>query len=193
MISAEHYVHNSATTRVLPEAAQTAFDMMTGEYGNPSSLHGRGFRARQELEAAREVIAARLGAGPDELVFTSGGTEGNNLAIFGGVEALKRRGNKIVTTLAEHDSVLNPMKKLEEQGFQVIYLKPDGAGNLLEEQLAEAVDEKTILVSVMLVNNETGAIFPVRAAAGAIRRKKSPELLHVVAVQAFWNLPCAPK
>ncbi len=189
----EHYLDNSATTPVLPEAAQKALEMMTGEFGNPSSLHSRGFRARQELEAARQAIAARLGAAPEELVFTSGGTEGNNLAIFGGAEAGKRRGNKIVTTLAEHDSVLNPVKELEKQGFQVVYLKPDGAGNISEEQLFQAVDEKTILVSVMLVNNETGAIFPVQAAAKAIRRKKTPALLHTDGVQAFGKLDFTPQ
>ena len=188
----EHYLDNSATTPVLPSAAQKAFAVMTGEYGNPSSLHSRGFRARQELEAAREIIAARLGAKAEELVFTSGGTEANNLAIFGAVEAKKRRGNRIVTTAAEHDSVLNPMKELEKLGFEVVCLKPDSTGNLPERRLMEAIDEKTILVSVMLINNETGAVFPVQAAANAIRRKDSPALLHTDCVQAFGKLDFTP-
>lgn len=188
----EHYLDHSATTPVLEEAAQKAFDMMTGEFGNPSSLHSRGFRARQELEEARAVISARLGAKPEELIFTSGGTEANNLALFGAAEAGKRRGNRIVTTAAEHDSVLNPLKELEKQGFEVVFLKPDQSGNLPEEELIEAIDEKTILVSIMLVNNETGAIFPVQAAQRAIRRKKSPALLHTDCVQAFGKLEVTP-
>ena len=188
----EHYLDNSATTPVLLSAAQKALSVMTEEYGNPSSLHSRGFRARQELEAARDVIAARLGAKPEEIIFTSGGTEANNLAIFGAAEAKKRRGNRIVTTAAEHDSVLNPMKELEKLGFEVIYLKPDSTGNLSERKLMEAIDEKTVLVSVMLINNETGAIFPVQAAANAIRRKQSPALLHTDCVQAFGKLDFTP-
>ena len=188
----EHYLDNSATTPVLPSAAQKAADIMTEEYGNPSSLHSRGFRARQELEAARGIVAARLGAKAEEVIFTSGGTEANNLAIFGAVEAKKRRGNRIVTTAVEHDSVLNPMKELEKQGFEVIYLKPDSSGNIEERRLAEAIDEKTVLVSVMLVNNEIGTIFPVQAAANAIRRKGSPALLHTDCVQAFGKLDFTP-
>ncbi len=189
----EHYLDNSATTPVLPEAAQKALQMMTGEFGNPSSLHSRGFRAKQELEAARAAVAGRLGADPGEIVFTSGGTEGNNLAVFGAAEALKRRGNRIVTTSIEHDSVLNPMGELEKQGFEVLYLQPDREGKISEEQLFDAVDERTVLVSVMLVNNETGAILPVEAAARAIRRKKAPALLHTDAVQAFGKLAFTPK
>lgn len=189
----EHYLDNSATTPVLKEAAQKAFDLMTGEFGNPSSLHSRGFRASQELEAARGVVCARLGAKPEELVFTSGGTEANNLAVFGAAEAGRRRGNRIVTTAAEHDSVLNPMKELEKQGYEVVYIAPDPSGRISEEQLAEAIDGKTILVSVMLVNNETGAIFPVQAAQRAIRRNRAPALLHTDCVQAFGKLEFTPQ
>ena len=190
---AEHYLDNSATTPVLREAAEKAFAVMTEEFGNPSSLHSKGFHARQELEAARGLIAARLGAKPEEIVFTSGGTEANNLALLGGAEAGKRRGNKIVTTAVEHDSVLNPVRELEKQGFEVVFLKPDASGKISEEQIAEAIDDKTILVSVMLVNNETGAIFPVQAAAKAIQRKKSPALLHTDCVQAFGKLDFTPQ
>lgn len=189
----EHYLDNSATTPVLQEAAQKAAELMTEGYGNPSSLHGLGFRARQELETARQLVAARLGAKPEELIFTSGGTEGNNLAIFGAVEAGKRRGNRIVTTLIEHDSVLNAVRELEKQGFEAVYLKPDCEGKIHGEQLFEAVDEKTVLVTLMLVNNETGVLLPVEAAAKAIRRKKAPALLHVDAVQAFGKLDFTPQ
>ena len=188
----EHYLDNSATTRVLPEAARKAAEVMVEEYGNPSSLHTRGFRARQELEASRKTVAARLGVKPEELYFTSGGTEGNNLALFGAALAKKRQGNRIVTTLAEHDSVLGAGGELEKQGFEVVRLRPDSEGHLSEEQLFDAVNEKTILVSMMLVNNETGAVFPVSAAARAIRRKKAPALLHTDAVQAFGKLEFSP-
>ena len=189
----EHYLDNSATTRVLPEAAEKAAFLMTEGYGNPSSLHTLGFAARQAVEEARSLVAARLGAEPQEIIFTSGGTESNNLALFGAALARKRLGNKIVTTAAEHDSVLNPCRALEQQGFQVVYLKPDSTGRLSEEALAQAIDEKTILVSVMLVNNETGAVFPVEAAGKAIRRKKAPALLHTDAVQGFGKLPFTVK
>lgn len=189
----EHYLDNSATTQVLPSVAQKAVELMVDEFGNPSSLHTRGFRARKLLEEARAQVAQRLGAQPEEITFTSGGTESNNLAIFGAAQARRRLGNKIVTTAAEHDSVLNPCRALEKQGFEVVYLKPDATGHLPEEALAQAIDEKTILVSVMLVNNETGAIFPVQAAGRAIRRKKAPALLHVDAVQGFGKLPFTVK
>ena len=189
----EHYLDNSATTQVLPSVAQKAVELMVDEFGNPSSLHTRGFRARKLLEEARAQVAQRLGAQPEEITFTSGGTESNNLAIFGTAQARRRLGNKIVTTAAEHDSVLNPCRALEKQGFEVVYLKPDATGHLPEEALAQAIDEKTILVSVMLVNNETGAIFPVQAAGRAIRRKKAPALLHVDAVQGFGKLPFTVK
>ena len=189
----EHYLDNAATTPVLPAAAQKAAQLMTEQFGNPSSLHQRGFLARQAVELARAQVAEKLSAKPEELIFTSGGTEANNLAIFGAAHALRRRGNKIVTTQIEHESVLAPMRELERQGFEVVYLQPDRAGNLSNEQLEAAIDEKTILVSVMLANNETGAILPVRQAARHIKRNKLFALLHVDAVQAFGKLDCAPQ
>ena len=189
----EHYLDNSATTPVLPEAAEKAARIMTQEYGNPSSLHTRGFRAKQELEIARELVAGKLGARADEIFFTSGGTEGNNLAILGAAEAKKRAGNKIVTTMAEHESVLSPMRELEKRGFEVVYLKPDSFGNISAEELYDTIDEKTILVSVMCVNNETGALFPVHEAARAIKRKKAPALLHSDCVQALSKLDFTPQ
>ena len=189
----EHYLDNSATTQVLPAVAEKAVELMVKEFGNPSSLHTRGFQARKLLEEARAQVADALGAQPEEITFTSGGTESNNLVLFGAAQARRRLGNKIVTTAAEHDSVLNPCRALEQQGFQVVYLKPDSTGRLWEEALAQAIDEKTILVSVMLVNNETGAVFPVEAAGKAIRRKKAPALLHTDAVQGFGKLPFTVK
>ena len=193
MEQAEHYLDNSATTQVLRPVAEKALELMVGQYGNPSSLHTLGFRARQLVEEARGLVAKRLGAQPEEIFFTSGGTEANNLAVLGAAHARRRLGNKIVTTAAEHDSVLNPCRELERRGFEVVYLKPDSSGNLPAEALAQAIDSDTILVSCMLVNNETGAIFPVEEAARAIRRSKAPALLHVDAVQGFGKLDFTPR
>lgn len=185
----EIYFDNSATTRVCDEAAAKAAEMMTKNYGNPSSLHAMGFRAEQELRAAREAVADQLGAKPEEIYFTSGGTESNNIALFGAAHARKKRGNRIVTTQIEHPSVLNAVKKLEQEGFEVVRLKPDRQGKIDPEAVREAVTPETILVSIMAVNNEVGSILPVEAAADAIEEKRAPALLHIDAVQAFGKLP----
>ena len=189
---AEHYLDNAATTPVLPEAAERARARMVEEFVNPSSLHTRGFRARQALEESREAIAGKLGAAPQELVFTGGGTEGNNLAILGAAQARRRLGDKIVTTAIEHDSVLGAMQELERQGFRVAYVKPQGDGRVPLEALAEEIDGDTVLVSVMAVNNETGARQPVEELARAIKRRKAPALLHTDAVQAFGKIRFSP-
>ena len=185
----EIYFDNSATTRVCPEAAEKAAEMMTSNYGNPSSLHAMGFRAEQELREAREAVASQLGAKPEEIFFTSGGTESNNIALFGAARARKKRGNRIVTTQIEHPSVLNTVKRLEQEGFEVVRLKPDSWGKITPEQVRKAVTPETILVSMMRVNNEVGSILPVEAAADAIEETKAPALLHIDAVQAFGKLP----
>lgn len=184
----EHYLDNSATTPVLPQAAAEATRLMTECWGNPSSLHTLGFRAKKELDGAREVIAGRLGALPEEVTFTGGGTEANNLAVLGAARARKRMGRHIVTTGIEHDSVLAAMKQLEGEGFTVTYLAPGTDGNIDPSELERAIGPDTVLVSMMLCNNETGAILPVQAAARAIRRKRSPALLHMDCVQAFCKL-----
>lgn len=189
----EHYLDNSATTRVLEEAADKAVFLMRSHYGNPSSLHGMGITAKFELDDARQIIAYSLGADRSEVFFTSGGTEGNNLALFGAAYAKKRQGNKIVTTAAEHPSVLNTIKQLEKEGFAVTYIKPERNGNMDPQAVSDAIDEHTVLVSIMHVNNETGAIFPVKAVADAIRMKKSPALLHTDMVQSYGKLPLTPK
>lgn len=189
---AEHYLDNAATTQVLPEAADRARALMVEEFGNPSSLHTRGFRAKQELDKARAVIAAKWGAQPGDITFTSGGTEGNNLAILGAAQARRRLGDKIVTTAIEHDSVLNAMAELERQGFRVAYVKPDSSGRVSQEALEAEIDEKTVLVSVMAVNNETGAVLPVQGLSRVIKRKKSPALLHTDGVQAFGKMDFSP-
>lgn len=189
---AEIYFDNSSTTKVCREAAEKVLETMTENYGNPSSLHTRGFRAERELTAARAAVAFVLGAQPGEIYFTSGGTESNNIALFGAAEARKRRGNRIVTTMIEHPSVLNAMKRLQQDGFEVIALKPDSFGRISPEQVRKAVTPDTILVSMMRVNNEVGSILPVEAAAKAIAAAKAPALLHVDAVQAFGKLPLNP-
>jgi cysteine desulfurase len=189
----EIYFDNSATTRVCREAAEKVMETMTENYGNPSSLHTLGFRAERAMDEARAAVASRLGAEKEEIYFTSGGTESNNLALFGAAHALRRRGNHIVTTQIEHPSVLNVMKRLEQEGYEVTYLKPDSLGRITAEQIRGAVDEKTILVSLMCVNNEVGSILPVETAAEAVRAAGAPALVHVDAVQAFGKLPLSPR
>lgn len=188
----KNYLDNAATTRVCEPAAQKALQMMTETYGNPSSLHTMGFEAEREMTAARQAVADKLGVSPGEIYFTSGGTEANNLAIFGAVKRNSRWGKRIVTTAIEHPSVKNVMEQLEKDGFQVEYLMPDAQGHILPEQVEQAITEDTILVSMMLVNNETGVRFPVETAAAAIKRKKFHTLLHVDAIQAFGKLAVRP-
>ncbi|MDD5952771.1 MAG: aminotransferase class V-fold PLP-dependent enzyme [Oscillospiraceae bacterium] len=187
------YLDNSATTQVCQEAAEKVVDMMVRCYGNPSSLHQMGFAAEQEMTQARETIAKFIGAKREEIVFTSGGTEANNLAIFGAVQARRHSGKKVVTTAIEHPSVLQCMYELEKRGYEVVRLRPDSNGVIPPEALLEAIDDKTVLVSMMLVNNETGAIQPIEAAAKAIAKKKSPALFHVDGVQALGKLPIKVK
>lgn len=189
----EIYLDNSSTTKVCKEAADKAYSMMTQCYGNPSSLHTLGFEAEKEMEAARAQIARVMGVKPEEITFTSGGTESNNIAIFGAAAQKKKQGNRIVTTAIEHPSVLEPVRRLEKEGFEVIYLKPDKEGHIQPEQVRQAIDSRTILVTMMLVNNEVGTILPIEAAARAIAHVKAPALLHVDAVQAFGKIPVKPQ
>lgn len=188
----EVYLDNSSTTSVCRAAADKVMEMLTDNYGNPSSLHTKGFRAEQELTAARNEIAALLGAQSEEIYFTSGGTESNNIALFGAAYARRRRGNHIVTTMIEHPSVLNTMKQLEAEGFSVTYLKPDILGQIQPEQVFQAVTGDTILVSMMWVNNEVGSILPLEAVSAAIAAAKAPALFHVDAVQALGKLSIKP-
>ena len=171
MMPKEIYLDNSATTRVSKAAAEKALYMMTQCYGNPSSLHAMGFAAEKEMAAARAAVAERLSAQPNEIYFTSGGTESDNIAILGAAHAKRRAGNRIVTTAIEHPAVLRTMEALEREGFEVVYVEPEGDGNIPAEKFAAAIDAKTVLVSVMAVNNETGAVLPLREIAGIIRRK----------------------
>lgn len=166
---------------------------METEYGNPSSLHRMGYRAEQMVNRAAEQLAAALFCEPKEILFTSGATEANNLALFGCAEANRRRGNTIITTAIEHPSVLEPAAVLEKQGFRVKYLKPDAGGSYTPQQFAEAVDEDTILVSCMFVNNETGLIQPVEEIAAACKRRNPQVVVHSDAVQGFLRQPLRVK
>lgn len=184
----EHYLDNSATTRVSRAAAEKAFELMCENYGNASSLHSLGIRAEAEIESARKTISKALGCESDEIYFTSGGTEANNTAIFGAVKALRRRGNKIVTSAMEHSSVFEAMKELENQGFEVIYLSPDENGIITADKIRNAVDDKTILVSIMTTNNEIGSINDISKIQKIVANKNSPALIHTDAVQAFGKI-----
>ena len=183
------YLDNSATTAVCRAAADKAYEMMTACWGNPSSLHTAGFEAEREMEAARSAVAGLLGAAPDTLTFPSGGTEANNLAIFGAAAAKARGGRHIVTTAMEHPSVAAACGQLEKEGWEVTRLVPDGSGCAPLSALEAALRPDTMLVSMMLVNNETGAILPVEEAAPLVRRLAPRALLHCDAVQAFGKLP----
>ncbi len=185
----EIYLDNSATTKVYKQAAEAAFNVMTEIYGNPSSLHMKGVEAEKVLEEARRDIAEALGGNPDGLYFTSGGTEANNLAVIGGALAKKRKGNKVVVSAYEHDSVIKSAKQLETMGFSVTWLMPDENGIITPASVFEAVDEKTVLVSVMLVNNEIGAINPIKEICAAAKRKNPEVVFHTDAVQGFCKVP----
>ena len=188
----ECYLDNSATTAVTPEVAALAARIMTEQYGNPSSLHRRGFWAERALTEARGQVAAVLRCRPEEIIFTSGGTESNNLALLGAARAARRRGNRIVTTAVEHHSVLAVCRQLESEGFEVAYVSPDAGGVITPESFAAACDEKTILASCMMVNSETGALHDIPAIAAACRRKNPGILFHTDCVQAFGRLEIAP-
>lgn len=183
------YLDNAATTRVSEAAAKAAYQMMRETFGNASSLHNLGIVAEEAIDAARAKIARRLGAEKSEITFTSGGSEGNNLAIFGAARARRRKGKHIITTAIEHASVLEPMRRLEDDGFEITRIKPDANGMITAEQVVSAVREDTILVSVMTVNNEVGSLLPIGEIAKAVHRKNPQVLVHTDAVQAFCKLP----
>lgn len=187
------YLDHAATTPVCPQAAQAAYEAMTEGYGNPSSGYAIGQAAAAKVKEYRAVVADRLGCLPEELTFTSCGTEGDNWAIRGAVEYGKRTGKHIITTAIEHSAVLEPIRALAAQGYEVTYLKPDKSGHVSAEELARALRPDTVLVSMMLVNNELGTLQPVAEAARAIQAARCPALLHCDAVQAFLKVPFTPK
>lgn len=187
------YLDNAATTRVCPEAAQAALEAMTEGYGNPSSGYALGQAAAAALKEHRAAVAGRLGCAPEELVFTSCGTEGDNWAVRAAAEYGRRKGRHIITTAIEHAAVLEPVKALAAQGYEVTYLKPDRSGHVSPDALRAALRPDTVLVSMMLVNNELGTVLPVAETARAIRAARCPALLHCDAVQGFLKVPFTPE
>jgi len=189
----EVYFDNAASTMVREEAAAATIRVMCGKYGNPSSVHNMGRSAAGELASARRRIAVALGAKPENIYFTSGGTEADNWAVFGIAEPYGRKGKHILTSAIEHDAVIEPVRKLERLGWEATYIKPDSAGRIPPESFAAALREDTVLASVMLVNNETGAVNPVGEYAREIRRRGLGTILHTDAVQGFCKIPFTVK
>lgn len=188
----ENYLDNSATTRVCPEAAQAALSVMTDIYGNPSAVHSSGVKAKNVLENSRRTLADALSVDASEIYFSHSGTLANNTAIFGAAALRRKMGNRIITTKLEHPSVMRCMDSLEEQGFQIVRLSPGKNGAFEPEELLNAINKNTILVSVMLVNNEIGAINPVELISRAVKRVSAPALIHVDAIQAFGKMKVKP-
>ncbi len=183
------YLDNSSTTRPCGRAVTEINRALTENWGNPSSLHSLGMEAELAVTAARESAAKRLRCSRDEIFFTSCGTESNNTAILGAAHKNAKRGKRIVSTAVEHPSVLETLKRLENEGFEVVILPPQKNGVVSTEDLEKAITADTVLVSMMLVNNENGAIQPVADAKKYITRSGAPALLHCDAVQAFGKLP----
>ena len=186
------YLDNAATTKPSQKAAE-AMLMSVEEFGNPSSLHGAGLRAEKLINGAKDNFAKALGVDKKNIYFTSGGTEANNLAILGAADVMKRRGNRVITSKIEHPSVIEAFKKLEKDGFEVVYVgvNRDGAVNL--DEFSEALTDDTVLVSIMHTNNETGVIQPVSDISRLAREKAKNCVIHCDCVQAFGKLPIKPE
>lgn len=183
------YLDNAATTQVCPEAAEAAVRLMTENFGNPSSTHTLGRKARDELKNARAIIAASLGAQPEEIYFTAGGTEGDNWAIRSGCHLMRHKGRHIISSAAEHDAVRKSLAAMEDSGCEVTLLSPGRDGAIHAEDIIRALRPDTVLVSLMLVNNETGAITDIPAIAKALKANRSQALLHTDAVQGYMKVP----
>ena len=189
----EVYLDNSATTKVFPQVAQLMTKVMCEDYGNPSSMHRKGVEAEKYIRYARETLAKLLKVSEKEILFTSGGTESDNMALIGCAMANIRRGKHLITTRIEHPAVLQTMHYLESQGFRVTYLPVDSSGRVRLEDLRNAVTPETTLVSMMFVNNEIGSVQPIEE-AGAMLKKINPNILfHVDAVQGFGKFKIYPK
>lgn len=191
----EIYLDNSATTRPAPEVVQAVVECMERTYGNPSSVHRKGLDAEKVVRRAREAVAGIMGVKPKEVIFTSGGTESNNLALKGAAFSLSNRGKHIITTAVEHPAVRNVCRDLEEDGFEVTYLPVDKEGVIRVAELEKALRKDTILVTTMYVNNETGSVQPLEKVAEIIRSKRGGgkiPLWHVDAVQALGRMPLSP-
>lgn len=189
----EAYLDNAATTRVLDSVREKMVKVMEEDYGNPSSRHRKGMGAERQVKEAREVIAKTLRVQEKEIIFTSGGTESNNMALIGAALANHRAGNHIISTRIEHASVYQPLSFLENQGFRVTYLDVDREGHIFLEQLSEAIGPDTILVSVMYVNNEIGAVEPVGEIGRLIKEKNPAAVFHVDGIQAYGKYEIRPK
>ena len=187
------YLDNSATTKPCPEAVEAMTKALTENWGNPSALYDFGIDAAHLLRTARHQVAAAMGAEPDRVFFTSGGTEADNWAIFGTVKRLGKRGRHIITTAIEHHAILNCMKELEAQGYHVTYLQPDSLGRITVEALKAALRKDTILVSVMMVNNEVGSVMPISQMAKLTHKLCPDAIFHTDAVQGFLKVPFAAK
>ena len=183
------YLDNAATTRPCAAAVEAITRTLTQDWGNPSSVHRLGTGAARLLHRARQSVAGALGAQADRVFFTSGGTEADNWAIFSAAERMGKRGKHIITTTVEHHAVLNPMKKLEERGFEVTYLQPDALGRIALSDLQAALRRDTILVSIMMVNNESGAVMPIEKMAKLTHRLCPDAIFHTDAVQGFFKTP----
>ena len=186
------YLDHAATTPVPKAVADAMYEVLTGQFGNPSSQYPMGQEAKQLVEGCRSVIAKALGCQSKNLYFTSCGTESDNWAIQAAVWQGRHNGKHIITTAVEHSAVLESCKWLEKQGWEVTYLQPDKDGNIHVEQVENALREDTVLVTMMLVNNETGCLFPVKETAQLLKAKKSKALLHSDAVQGFMKVDCDP-
>ena len=181
----EAYLDNAATTRPCEEARQTVIRLMDTCWGNPSSGHRWGVQAAEALKLARKQTAQALGAPENRVFFTSGGTEADNWAVFSAMKRMSKRGRHVITTAVEHHAVLNPMAELEKQGFEVTYLPPDGDGRVSLEAFTAALRPDTVFASVMMVNNETGAVMPIQKMAAALHRQNPDALFHTDAVQGL--------
>ena len=189
----EAYFDNSATTRCYPEVAEIVVKTMTEDFGNPSAMHLKGVEAEKYVREAAQILAKILKVNEKEIIFTSGGTESNNLALFGGADANKRSGNHIITTSVEHAAVGQPAERLEQMGYEVTIVPVDHRGVVKLEALEKALRPDTILVSTMYVNNEVGAVMPVEEIAKLVHEKSPKALYHVDAIQAFGKYRIYPK
>ena len=187
------YLDNSATTKPCKEAVEAITKALTVDWGNPSALYGFGIDAAHALRTARNQVAAAMGAEPDRVFFTSGGTEADNWAIFSTAKRYGKKNKPIITTAIEHHAILNCMKELERQGFEVTYLQPDELGRVTLDALKAALLKDTILVSIMMVNNETGAVMPISQMAKLTHRICPDAIFHTDAVQGFLKIPFTAK
>ncbi|HHU79368.1 MAG: cysteine desulfurase family protein [Caldicoprobacterales bacterium] len=189
----EIYLDYAATTPVIPQVIEAVTDCLKNDYGNPSSMHRLGIQAEKRIKDAKNQVSHLLNAAPDEIVFTSGGTESNNMAILGAAYDKKRRGMHCITTVIEHPSVLQAFAHLEEQGYEVTYLSVDRNGIISLDELKKSIRDDTILVSIMHINNETGSVQPIRQIGAVLNGCSRKPVFHVDAIQSFGKLPVYPE